>query len=43
MSRAPPVTTLSTGDAVDVDAVGTYVITYDCKDSSDNAAVQVTR
>ena len=31
------------GDAVDVDAVGTYVITYDCKDSSDNAAVQVTR
>ena len=31
------------GDAVDTGTAGTYVIAYDCKDSSDNAAVQVTR
>ena len=31
------------GQTVDVDAVGTYIITYDCTDTSNNAATQVTR
>ena len=31
------------GQTVDVDAVGTYIITYDCTDTSNNVADQVTR
>ena len=31
------------GDAVDTGMTGTYTVTYDCTDSSNNAATQVTR
>ena len=38
-----PRPTLSIGSSVDTSTPGTYTITYDCRDSSDNPAIQKSR